>query len=372
MGRTEIVWRNMMEAYKRKIVYLHPIYLNGDKNKVVEKIKDEFRLQNNESCNVEFEWSMEKPEYIIATELIYVDRKIAKLFFDLVEKNPNAILIFIGYEFVSPDMNIFDYALSFDRNCKMQDRIVKVPTIYHFAGYMLETKNQMSYEEALKEYEKRKFCNFIYSNSNAHPVRDQIFYALERYKRVDSLGGHLNNMGNTITRYEKDWGYQSINMKAQYRFSISAGNAIGSGNTDEKLLTSFQAHSIPIFWGDPDVEDEFNPDAFINVGKFSTLEDLVFEVSRIDQDPHLWSKMVSAPWQTPEQEREKIKEEERYTEFWLNVFCQDISKAHRAPQGTFTSVYQKVYYGMLKKCVGRSGIIEQLRERCHHLKTRRR
>lgn len=354
-----------MENYRRKVVFLHPIFMR-DPQGASAKMKESFRLMNCDGCNIEFEWSMESPDYIIASEMIYVDRKTAHLFAELVRDHPNAIRIFSCGEYVTPDMNIFDYASHRIRHFDVRDRAIRVPTVFGRRLNGLE-ENCLTYEDALQQYKSREFCNFIYSNANAHPYRDKIFYALEQYRHVDSLGGHLNNVGNRISRSDMDWEQESIRLKSNYRFSVSVGNACGSGNVDEKLITSFEAHSVPIFWGDPDVEEDFNPSAFINAHRFDTLEALTDEVRRIDQSPELWSRMVSAPWMTEEQKARQEVENERYTDFWMNVFTQNLSKAHRAPEGTWPDLYGGLFYKMLDKCVEQRGIVATLKKEIYML-----
>ena len=42
--------------------------------------------------------------------------------------------------------------------------------------------------------EKTEFCNFVFSNPNAH-LRNNLFSKLSQYKRVDSGGKAYNNIG---------------------------------------------------------------------------------------------------------------------------------------------------------------------------------
>ena len=53
--------------------------------------------------------------------------------------------------------------------------------------------------------------------------------------------------------------------------------------------------SIPIYWGDPHIDDDFNPDCLINVHRFANWDAVIDEVRRIDSDDELWRKYVTAP-----------------------------------------------------------------------------
>ena len=65
--------------------------------------------------------------------------------------------------------------------------------------------------------------------------------------------------GENGDRAQQNWMESSVEQKSYYKFTIAAENAAFPGYTSEKLMTSFQAHSIPIYWGNRDVVDEFNP-----------------------------------------------------------------------------------------------------------------
>lgn len=45
----------------------------------------------------------------------------------------DCIFIFYAGECISPDLNIFDYAIVFDRHLKCDDRIIRRPTLDFYA-----------------------------------------------------------------------------------------------------------------------------------------------------------------------------------------------------------------------------------------------
>lgn len=272
------------------------------------------------------------PEYIIVwiSHIIYV-KNLWNLFKE--KYSEDRVIIFYGDEAISPDMNIFDYAIGYDDVLNMNDRVAWRPTIVNRGGNEIRKKNRITYDEAEKEYGKRKFCNFIYSNGRANLNRDRLFYEISNYKNIDSLGRHLNNCENIITRKEANWFQLSIEMKRNYRFSIAAENSKFSGYTSEKIVSSFLSHSIPIYWGNVNIEKEFNKKAFINCNNLSG-KDIIELVRDIDENKDKWIDMVTQPWQTKEQEEYmdiKIKE---YKEFIDNIFKQDLKNAKRVYSGT--------------------------------------
>jgi len=225
-----------------------------------------------------------------------------------------------------------------------------------WGGYI---ENTILYNEALKEYNVRKFCNFIYSNPDAHHRRDELFYLISKYKKVDSLGRHLHNTDIAVTRDEKNWRELSINNKKNYRFTIACENAGVSGYVSEKIITSLQAHSVPIYWGSVSIENEFNKECFINANKYTDSE-LINIISQIDNSPHKWAEMVSAPWKTREQILQTKKEESEFRNFTAHIFLQDIDKAKRTDTGTWSEFYKEFFF---RSCVYRYRLNKKLMRR---------
>lgn len=106
-------------------------------------------------------------------------------------KYSKAIRIFSTGESISPDFNIYDYAIGFD-NIKMYDRYFRYPGWADSYNKELPKQYINKTEEELLN---RKFCNFIYSNNNAPAIRNNLFKEISKYKQVDSWGKVLNNMG---------------------------------------------------------------------------------------------------------------------------------------------------------------------------------
>lgn len=276
----------------------------------------------------------ENPQYI----LVFISHVI---YFDFLYKqfqkfySNDRIIIFLGDEAISPDMNLYDYAITYDDIFSMGDRICRRPTALQVRGMgLISIGNQIKTENAGEEFERRKFCNFIYSNSNANAYRDLLFYTLNRYQKVDSLGSHLHNCATEVTRENENWFKLSIGEKKDYRFSIAAENSFFSGYTSEKIISSFLAHTVPVYWGNPNIAREFNPKAFINCHDYESVDEVLEAVIKVNEDKDLWCAMVEQPWQTMEQIDMQNKQIAEYRKFVNNIFNQDIQDAKRVYQGT--------------------------------------
>lgn len=263
----------------------------------------------------------------------------------LINMNPATIRIFFCGEAVYPDLNLFDYARCFDdfdaarilpffyikyQYSKAKDSILSsvIDTVKNVGNVNAKTILSM----------KTKFCNFIYGNALAHPMRDKLFYALSKYKKVDSLGAHLKNVEIKNSRCCANWQEISVELKKPYKFSIAAENAQFKGYTSEKIITSMMANTIPIYFGDPDIAKKFNPKSFINVSDFSSLDEVVKRVKEIDENDDLYLEIMSQPWRTDEQIERCEKEYEEYLKRFYYIFEQDFDKAHRRPQGCWPDV----------------------------------
>lgn len=283
------------------------------------------------------------PDYIIASEHIYVSQKTRKKFIRL--NDGRRVTLFFSGEAIFPDMNVFDYAVSFDKNFCLDDRIGRPPVIDFFRSHIpegTELDKPRSFSESVL-HNKTKFCNFIYANPHAHPNRDLLFHKLSEYKRVDSLGAHLNNVPGMESRGNLNWRRLAVEMKRPYKFSIAAENACYNGYATEKIISSFIAGTVPIYWGDPSIDEEFNPKAFINAGRFEDFNAVMERVKEVDSDYRLWMEMVSAPILAEEQVEKLESDRAKYCAFTQNIFSQDLQYAKRAPAGFWSNNYHKYF-----------------------------
>jgi hypothetical protein len=164
--------------------------------------------------------------------------------------------------------------------------------LYVFFGDMHQLTEAKDPDKILAE--KTRFCNFIYSNAQAKE-RIEFFHLLNEYKRVDSAGKVLNNMG-----YVLDWGLAGNAGKLEfirpYKFTMAFENASHPGYTTEKLVQPMLANSLAIHWGNPLVDEDFNTKSFINVHEYSSFKEAVDAIIKIDQDDVLYRQYMSQPY----------------------------------------------------------------------------
>jgi GR25 family glycosyltransferase involved in LPS biosynthesis len=143
---------------------------------------------------------------------------------------------------------------------------------------------------------KKKFCAFVVSNPN-NPVRNSAFHWLSMYKGVDSGGALFNNIGPALAAGPGGGGgeLKKFEFFKNYKFAITYENNSSPGYCTEKLLHAKAAGCIPIYWGDPKINRDFDTGGFISAQQVSSPKELIDLVSKVDTDDELWKKMASVP-----------------------------------------------------------------------------
>jgi hypothetical protein len=236
-------------------------------------------------------------------------------------------IIFETGEAVFPNFNLVDYAIGYD-NLTLGDRYFSFP--YHLYGWR-EKQNE---EKNLKTL---KFCNFIYSNPNAHPIRDEFFHFLNNYKKIDSLGRHLNNVGNEPTRGEATWQSSKNEIQKGYKFTIAVENSNHQGYVTEKICDAFDAGTIPIYFGASNIDIFFDINSFVWIRGRDDFNEALKLIKKIDNDDELFRSMLSKKKLAFDIElKEKLLQS-----FVVDIFSQDQMKSRRKAIGTFNILLSK-------------------------------
>ena len=245
--------------------------------------------------------------------------------------------VFYTAENLRPDFNLCDYAIGFD--ClDFGDRYCRFPNFARY-GKQFEAlvKQAPSQKQGLTG--KTAFCNFIYSNAFADPVRDRFFHLLSKYKRVDSHGKHLNNMPSDSFNHTLGAWAAKVELQRPYKFSIAFENSSAPGYTTEKILHAFIADTVPIYWGNPLITREFNPKAFVNCHDFENLEAVVRRVAELDSDDEQYLAMLNEPCFYGNVIPEALREE-TLLNFFTSIFSQPPVAAYRRPRHGTTVTYE--------------------------------
>lgn len=141
-----------------------------------------------------------------------------------------------------------------------------------------------------------KFCAFVVSNPS-NEIRNSAYETLNSYTPVDSAGRLFNNMGDQLFAGLGGGGgeLKKHTFLKDYRFCISYENSSAPGYTTEKLLHAKAAGCVPIYWGDPEVNKDFDPEGFLNTMECSDNIDLITMVNEVEMDNEKWQKYASVP-----------------------------------------------------------------------------
>jgi len=132
---------------------------------------------------------------------------------------------------------------------------------------------------------KKKFCAFVVTNP-CQPIRNIAFKWLNTYKSVDSAGRLYNTMGESLFAGLGGGGgeLRKLEFLKDYKFCLCYENYSSPGYTTEKLLHAKAAGCIPVYWGDPTVDTDFNMEGCINANSCKTKEELVELVKEVDEN----------------------------------------------------------------------------------------
>lgn len=194
----------------------------------------------------------------------------------------NCKKVFYTGENMRPNYNQCDYSLTFDylddeRNYRFP---LSAITLYE-CGIKDKFPKEIDFNKIKSE--KTKFCNFVFSNPNAQ-LRNQLFYELSKYKQVDSGGRALNNIGYAVS--------DKLEFINNYKFTICFENSEYPGYTTEKLVHPKLKNSIPIYWGNPRVGDDWNTKSFINAYDFKDISSLIEYIKEVDNDDKLYESIL--------------------------------------------------------------------------------
>jgi alpha(1,3/1,4) fucosyltransferase len=254
--------------------------------------------------------------------------------FGTVHRTYDCLRVFFTGENVRPDFNICDYAIGFD-HLVLEDRHLRYP-LYFCDPERAEAAHRRAPVDASLTRD-RGFCTFIYSNGRADPVRDGFFHRLSAQRPVTSLGRHLRN----DDRFDHVKGLDPVSAKvsvmSDFNFSIAFENSSTPGYTTEKLFHAFAARCIPIYWGNPKVDLDFNPRAFINRHDFENDDSCIAHVMALAQDPQrmvtILNEPVFADGNDPARRRGEL------AAFLNFIFGQDLEAARRRTRYGYAPIF---------------------------------
>ncbi len=236
--------------------------------------------------------------------------------------------IYYTGENLTPDFNLVDYGMGFS-DISFYDRYLRLPhyVLYPRACELAKKKPSMSDQELLE----RKFASYVVSNAVSCRERGIMIDKINAYKEMASGGRYRNNVGGPVA--------DKIDFSKGYKFSLAFENSPSRGYTTEKIMESFAADTVPIYWGNPDIAKEFNSESFINCHDFASFDEAVEFIRKVDNDDELYLKMVKAPITVEGSEAAKCLDRDYLSDFLCKICSQEPEEAIRRNR-----IYQGQYY----------------------------
>ena len=153
-------------------------------------------------------------------------------------------------------------------------------------------KKQNLLQDHVKQKINKNFCSFIATNPSGR--RLDFVPKLQAEKYVDCGGTLLNNTGKKIKgRGDQKWKIKYI---SKFRFNVAFENEIGEGYVTEKILHPMSVNSVPIYWGSDFVNQDFNPQSFINASNYENDEELIDRILDLEKDKEKYMELLRQPW----------------------------------------------------------------------------
>jgi len=176
-----------------------------------------------------------------------------------------------------------------------------------------ELKDRLFERKKIDEFER--FCAFTISNPSNY-LRQFHFEIISQYKKVHAYGKiGRNDSGLKRATRGKYWrdAKDKFFLAHPHKFMMAYENTSTEYYCTEKLMDAFLAGSLPIYWGDPRVSEDWNQKAFINV---QSHVDWFDQIKKADENKTCWGDFYLEPVFTDEQKSRHLANLEEF-EDWL-------------------------------------------------------
>ena len=203
--------------------------------------------------------------------------------------SPDAVTFFVPTELWWPPLAQYDYSFGFLHLQAPRYRRLPNYALEHAAAALIKPPDFA--EQVLDE--RREFCSFVVSNGNPRRTFQRIYFfqALHAQRRVSSGGRMFNNCGPLPPDFNA-----LDDFIRRHRMHIAIENKAWRGYCTEKIASAMAAGAIPLYWGDPSVEQDFNPASFVHLRHFPDLLAARDHVLRLADDRDAQARLLREPW----------------------------------------------------------------------------
>lgn len=190
--------------------------------------------------------------------------------------------VFYTGENIRPDFLDCDFSFSYDFPTNEKNYRFPLFVLYDDINKLVDKKIDL--QETLKS--KTKFCCFVVSNPCCK-IRNDFYLDFSEHKHIDSGGTLYNNIGGEILS-KRDF-------IRDYKFVIAFENCKQPGYTTEKIFEPLLEDCVPIYWGNPLIQKDFNPKRFINCHDFPSFEEVMKHILAVDDDDEKYLQYLKEP-----------------------------------------------------------------------------
>ena len=235
--------------------------------------------------------------------------------------DPNkTVKIFFTGENRRPQAYPCHFAISFDHSTN--DRLYRLP-LYVVDNWVHVKKIGLPDVRDIQRNgmasDKTGFCSFVVANSGCIPRNNIFHFISQKYKQVDSGGPLFNNTGVVLPRDGINAQKSKFDFIKSRKFNICYENGAYPGYVTEKLFQALYTNTIPIYWGSPTVEMDFNSKAFISRHDYLSDDEMLEDIVALDQNDGLYNAMLSQPILNP---KNNVLDLNRFRKWFMDVVYQ--------------------------------------------------
>jgi hypothetical protein len=207
-----------------------------------------------------------------------------------------------------------NYSISFDKH---NETNFKLPLWQIF--WLLNPTIEQKLFNRVKHNEFKYFSAFVVSNPSNN-LRNNHFDQLHSYKSVMSYGKvRTNSLKLQQLSKGKYWrdAKEQFFIENPHQFMMTYENTAYPYYCTEKIMDAFLVGSLPIYYGDPFIEDDWNKKAFINSYKLGTK--WLDKVIELDKNKNLFNDMYSEPIFTESQKNKHLNNIEEFKNWIIKI-----------------------------------------------------
>lgn len=223
-------------------------------------------------------------------------------------------ILFIGENYRAKNYGS-NYSISFDPHSETNYRL----PLWQFYLILRPELQRILFGPRINYETFDRFCSFVVSNSSNF-LRNGMFQQLNAFQKVHSYGRYMTNDMGLIEaskgKYWRDAKFSFFN-KIKHKYNICFEHSSYPGYCTEKLMDAFLTGSVPLYWGDPKIKEDWNEAAFINANKGT---DNAYKNIKILEHDNKWFKIIyEEPIFTDEQKNRHINNIANFEEWLLKV-----------------------------------------------------